>query len=303
MSINLISILGPTATGKTSLAVALAHKIGAEIISVDSRQVYRKMDIGTGKDIDEYEKLKVPYHLIDIAEPGEKYDMYKFLSDFYKAYEHIKQRQKKVVLCGGSGMYLEAILKGYNIVKVPPNMELRKELNKLSDCSLVELLQTMKKLHNTSDTSSRERLIRAIEIQKYYQAHNISQTRESKLQHLNFGIELPRSVVRKNITERLQQRLNEGMTDEVKSLLEAGVSPQTLKYYGLEYKFITMYLCREISYNEMFEKLNTAIHQFAKRQMTWFRRMEKNGITIHWINGLWPMSQKLNGILKLLKHK
>lgn len=300
---NLITILGPTATGKTDLAVQVAAALDAEIISADSRQVYKGMDLGTGKDLASY-KYKgkdIPYHLINIEEAGRHYNVHAYVKDFQKAYNTITSRGNKVVLCGGSGMYIEAILKGYKLIDVPENKKLREEFSAFSKKELTDKLKSMKKLHNTTDVSSIERLVRAIEIEMFYQKQGVAQRSRPVEEAVIFGLNFPRDILRQRITERLTQRLEDGMVDEVARLIESGVAPETMKYYGLEYKFITMYLLKEIDYGSMFKLLNTAIHQFAKRQMTWFRRMEKQGFTISWIDGRNPMPEKVNYILSRVK--
>ncbi len=299
---KLITILGPTATGKTSFAAHLAKEIKAEIISADSRQVYKGMDLGTGKDLDDYvvDGIQIPYHLIDIADPGYEYNVFEFQKDFLKAYHEIQSRNVAVIMCGGTGMYLEAILKGYKLVKVPANKELREELQNITDIELSEKLRSYKDLHNVSDTSDRKRLIRAIEIQEYYQAKSIKDD-FPKIESINIGIHFERKIIRERITKRLKERLAVGMTNEIETLLTKGVKVEELMFYGLEYKIITQYVIGEISFEEMFQKLNTAIHQFAKRQMTWFRRMEKQGFKIHWIDGNKSMEEKINEALHILK--
>jgi tRNA dimethylallyltransferase len=299
---NLITILGPTATGKTSLAANLASLIGGEIISADSRQVYRGMDIGTGKDYKDYivEGNVVPYHLVDIVEPGYEYNVYEFQRDFIEAYRKISENEKIAILCGGTGLYIESVLKGFNFNYVPENEALRKELELLSDTDLIKMLATYRKLHNTTDVTDRNRLVRAIEISKYKLQNPEPKKKYPKIRSINFGIDFPRETTRKLITERLESRLESGMIDEVKQLIENGLKPEQLTFYGLEYRFITLYVTDEISYDEMFSKLNIAIHQFAKRQMTWFRKMEKNGIFIHWINGELSLSEKVAQIISLL---
>jgi len=298
----MLTILGPTACGKTHLAVHLAARINGEVISADSRQVYRGMDIGTGKDLSDYvvNGKKIPYHLIDIAEVGDVYNVHEFVRDFECAYCAIKERNKEIILCGGTGMYIEAILKGYNLIKVAENKSLRMALQNKPFSELIEMLKHIKKTHNTTDFTDRERLIRAIEIETYYKEHEINTLKSSSFPSINFGIDMPREIVRQRITARLNQRLNNGMIDEVQMLLKRGISAEKLKYYGLEYKFITLYLENILSYDEMVKFLNTAIHQFAKRQMTWFRRMEKQGIKIHWLDGLKSDKQKIEDILYVI---
>ena len=298
---KLITILGPTATGKTSVAAGLAAQTGGEVISADSRQVYRGMDLGTGKDLDDYivDGKQVPYHLIDIADPGEEYNVYRFQQDFIEAYKDIRGRGKQAIMCGGTGMYLESVILAYNLTEVPTNEELRQELNGLTDKELREKLSSLSQVHNTTDLKDRERLIRAIEIVTAgsQKPEASSRMTTSKIQHLVIGINLPRQKVRERITNRLKQRLDEGMLDEIRNLLDNGLKPEQLEFYGLEYKFLTQHITGEISYEEMFRLLNTAIHQFAKRQMTWFRRMEKKGVEINWIDGQLPLKDKIESIL------
>lgn len=283
---DIIAVLGPTATGKTRFAAHLANKINAEIISADSRQVYRKMNIGTGKDYNDYIVAgnSIPYHLIDIKEPGYHYNLYEFQQDFLVAYNDIRSRDKNVILCGGTGLYIESVLKNYEILKVPVNKELRQSIENKSMDELTFLLSSLKKLHNVSDISSRPRLVRAIEIEIYQSDKKAKTNLFPELSSLIIGINVDREERRKRITDRLGKRLNSGMIDEVKSLLSEGLSPEDLIFYGLEYKYITWYLTGKITYDEMFSQLNTAIHQFAKRQMTWFRKMERQGFQIKWIN-------------------
>lgn len=299
---NLITILGPTAGGKTAVAANLAYRIGGEIISGDSRQVYRKMDLGTGKDIDDYtvNGKAIPYHLIDIFEPGYKFNVYEFQSHFVNAFNDVQSRKAMPILCGGSGLYIEAAIRGYRLIEVPENPTLRAELATKSHAELEQMLASMKKLHNHTDTDSRKRLVRAIEIEHHYANTPAKDFEYPDLKNIIFGVKFPRLQQRERITQRLRQRLTEGMIDEVKGILDNGVSPDSLIYYGLEYKWITMHVLGEITYNEMFNGLNTAIHQFAKRQMTWFRRMERNGLTIHWIEGDFSMDQKLELIFHTL---
>ncbi len=296
---DLITILGPTATGKTSLAAGLAAKIDGEIISADSRQVYRGMDLGTGKDLEDYivDGTRIPYHLIDIADPGEEYNVFRFQQDFIKAFETINKKEKKAILCGGTGMYLESVILEYEMSDVPRNEDLRRELEKLSDEELIIRLRSLREAHNITDTENRERLIRAIEISSSSAAPPSSHKTFPKIQHHVFGISLHREEIRARITYRLRQRLDEGMLDEIKGLLDSDLTPDQLEFYGLEYKFLTQYVKGEIAYNDMFQKLNTAIHQFAKRQMTWFRRMEKKGVKIEWVDGKLPLEEKLQIIL------
>ena len=302
---NLITIVGPTAGGKTAVATNLAYAIDGEIISGDSRQIYKGMDLGTGKDLHDY-KVKgkaIPYHLIDIVDAGYKFNVYEYQSQFVNAFNDINKRNTMPILCGGSGLYVEAAIRGYKLIEVPVNDELRAELATKSHEELEQMLASMKKLHNDTDTDTLKRLIRAIEIEIYYASNPSFGIDYPNLKNIIFGIVFPRQQQRQRITERLRQRLNDGMIDEVKALLDNGVKPIDLIYYGLEYKWITKYIIGEISYNEMFNELNTAIHQFAKRQMTWFRRMERNGLTINWIDGNMPLESKLEYIFERIKDK
>ena len=277
-------ITGPTASGKTSKAVALAKAINAEIISADSRQIYRGMDIGTGKDLEEYGD--VPYHLIDICNAGYRYNLFEYIRDYKSAYDNIKARGKNIILCGGTGLYIESILKGIELPPVPENTELRKELANKSLTELTEILRQMKTLHNVTDVDNCKRAIRAIEIQQYYHDNpelQIKTTPHPLKNALVIGIEIDRENRRNKISQRLRQRLDSGMVEEIRSLIDNGISPDDLIYYGLEYKYVTQYVIGQISYDEMFSLLEIAIHQFAKRQMTWFRGMERRGTTIHWL--------------------
>lgn len=282
---DLITILGPTASGKTNVAVKLAAQLDAEIISADSRQVYRRMDLGTGKDIEEYciNGKNIPYHLIDIVEPGTKYNVFEYQKDFLKAYNDIRSRGKRVIVCGGTGLYLESILRSYRLSPVPQNDELRNRLKGKSLDELTNILRQYKTLHNTTDVDSAQRAIRAIEIAEYYKNDPIEDRPFPKLSSFNIGIDVDRETRRARITKRLKQRLENGMIDEIKSLLNEGIKPDDLIYYGLEYKYLTLYAIGKLSYEEMFKQLEIAIHQFAKRQMTWFRGMERRGIEIHWM--------------------
>lgn len=299
---NLITILGPTATGKTGLAANVAAKIEGEVISGDSRQVYRGMDIGTGKDYIDYfvDGVEIPSHLVDIENPGMHYNVYRFQTDFGRVYEDIRMRGKFPVLCGGSGLYLEAVLKDYRLIQVPPNRELRKELEGKSLKELAELLKNLKpRLHNKTDVETDRRAIRAIEIEMYYRENPESEAVEPEINSLNIGVKVDREVRRQRISKRLKQRLNEGMVEEVQQLLDSGLTPEQLIYYGLEYKYLTLHLTGLLTYQEMHDKLEIAIHQFAKRQMTWFRGMEKRGTHIHWIDGQLEMEEKVGKILEL----
>ncbi len=294
-AINLITVTGPTASGKTHFAAVLADKVGGEIISADSRQVYRDMNIGTGKDYDDYivEGQTVPYHLIDIRNPGYKYNVYEFQKDFLIAFEEISAKGKLPLLVGGTGMYIEAVLKGYKLINVPVNPALREKLEKKELSELTALLKKLKpELHNTTDTKHKKRTIRAIEIATWYQNHPEVETSFPEINTVIIGIKYDRNSRRRRITERLRARLEEGMIEEVARLLKK-VSPEDLMFYGLEYKYITMHLTGQMSYEEMFKKLETAIHQFAKRQMTWFRKMEREGINIHWLDGHMSLEEKL----------
>ena len=303
MTYDLITILGPTASGKTPLAAALAHRLHTEIISGDSRQVYRRMDLGTGKDLADYvvDGHRIPYHLIDIAEPGTKYNVFEFQHDFLQAYEDIRSRGKLPVLCGGTGMYLESVLKGYKLLPVPENPELRRRLAEKSLEELTGILATYKKLHNSTDVDTVKRAVRAIEIEEYYRQHQVEERAFPDIRSLVVGVGIGREQRREKITRRLKQRLDEGMVDEVKALLASGISPEDLIYYGLEYKYLTLYAIGKLTYEEMFGQLEIAIHQFAKRQMTWFRGMERRGFTIHWIDAALPLEEKLEQIENLLK--
>lgn len=305
---KMVTILGPTASGKTTLATRLAHTIGGEIISADSRQVYRNMDIGTGKDLADYvvDGKKIPYHLIDIAEAGTKYNLYQYQHDFHVAYQDIVSRDERPILCGGTGLYLEAVLKGYELSPVPQNAELRARLEGKSLAELTQMLSDLKAqtgsvMHNTTDVDSCQRAIRAIEIETYNIEHTTALRTMPGIDSLIIGVNIEREERRRKITARLKQRLDEGMVEEVRTLLDSGIAADDLIYYGLEYKFITEYIIGKLTYEEMFRQLEIAIHQFAKRQMTWFRGMERRGTTIHWVDASLPMSEKLNEVLRLLK--
>ena len=302
MKYDLITILGPTASGKTSLAAALAARLKTEIISGDSRQVYRKMDLGTGKDLSDYvvDGYQVPYHLIDIVDPGYKYNVFEYQRDFLAAYEDMRSRGLLPILCGGTGMYLESILKGYRLLPVPENKELRERLSSKSLAELTEILSHYKKLHNSTDVDTVKRAIRAIEIEEFYLTQDVNARSFPEIHSLIIGVDINRELRREKITRRLKKRLEEGMVDEVKSLLAEGIHPDDLIYYGLEYKYLTLYAIGKLSYEEMFHQLEIAIHQFAKRQMTWFRGMERRGFTIHWIDATRPMEEKVNEIIGLL---
>ena len=284
-SYDLITVLGPTASGKTRFAVQLADRLGAEIISGDSRQVYRRMDLGTGKDLDDYRigDRSVPYHLIDIVEPGTKYNVFEYQRDFLEAHNDIHQRGRKAVLCGGTGLYIESVLRAYRLSPVPQNPELRERLADKSLEELTALLATYKSLHNTTDVDTAQRAIRAIEIEEYYRQTPLDRRPFPKIESLTLGVDVSREVRRERISQRLRKRLDEGMCGEVERLLAEGIKPEDLIYYGLEYKYVTLYVTGQITFDEMAQQLEIAIHQFAKRQMTWFRGMERRGTPILWI--------------------
>lgn len=302
MKYDLITILGPTASGKTPLAANLASQIDAEIISGDSRQIYRGMDLGTGKDLEDYvvNGVEVPYHLIDIVDPGYKYNVFEFQRDFLDAYNLVKSKGKIPLLCGGTGMYIESVLKGYKLIPVPENKSLREALADKSLDELTAILSKYKKLHNSTDVDTVKRAIRAIEIEEYYIQENVDARPFPKLDSLIVGVEIDRELRREKITRRLHQRLDNGMVDEVRRLIDSGIKPEDLIYYGLEYKFLTLYVIGEISYDEMVAQLETAIHQFAKRQMTWFRGMERRGFTIRWIDTTLPMEKKVDAVMSMI---
>ena len=316
----MITILGPTASGKTSLAAALAARMdtlaqqqslgyqSAEIISADSRQVYRGMDIGTGKDLADYvvDGHPIPYHLIDICDAGTKYNLFQYQQDFYDAYQDIRGRDCFPILCGGTGLYIESVLKGYHLSPVPQNPDLRAQLEGKSLDELTSMLQDLKAktgsvMHNRSDVDTAQRAIRAIEIETYNLEHPMPERELPAVDSLIIGVSIDRDARREKITRRLKQRLKEGMVDEIKGLLDRGIPAENLIYYGLEYKFITEYVIGKTSYDEMFRGLEIAIHQFAKRQMTWFRGMERRGFTIHWIDALQPMEKKVEAVLELMR--
>lgn len=300
---DLITILGPTASGKTPLAVALAYKLDTEIISGDSRQIYRRMDLGTGKDLADYvvNGHQVPYHLIDIVDPGYKYNVFEYQRDFLAAYNKVKQKGKLPVLCGGTGMYLESVLKGYRLLPVPENPQLRTSLADKSLEELTQMLSTYKKLHNSTDVDTVKRAIRAIEIEEYYAHTPVDERTFPLLNSLIIGVDIDRELRREKISRRLRQRLDEGMVDEVRRLIEQGIQPDDLIYYGLEYKYLTLYVIGKLTYEEMYRELEIAIHQFAKRQMTWFRGMERRGFTIHWMDAGLPMEEKIAFVQTKLK--
>ena len=300
---ELITVLGPTASGKTSFAAALAKRLDTEIISADSRQVYRRMDIGTGKDFDDYriDGVSIPYHLIDICEAGTKYNVFEYQHDFFRVYRQIQEKGKLPILCGGTGLYIESVLKGYRLLDVPQNPALRESLKNKSLAELENLLASFKTLHNKTDIDSAQRAIRAIEIETYYQQCTPEKNDYKPIQSLLIGIRIDRELRRKKISDRLHSRLENGMIDEVRRLLESGIPAEDLIYYGLEYKFLTQYLIGQLTYNEMVAQLEIAIHQFAKRQMTWFRGMERRGCTIHWIEASLPTEDKIEQVITLLK--
>ena len=299
---NLIVVLGPTAVGKTAVAVRVADRTDGEIISGDSRQIYRGMTIGTGKDLEDYvvDGRRIPYHLIDIAEAGYQYNVHEYQQDFVRVYQDIRARNKMPVLCGGSGMYLEAAVYGYDLLEVPVNPELRARMSGMTDEALIAWLKTYKKLHNHTDTETRRRLERAIEIADYTSKHVLERPPYLDLHPLFIGIACERELRRRRITDRLYARLEAGMVEEVRQLMDHGLTPDRIAYYGLEYKYVTRYLTGELSYDDMVKQLETAIHQFAKRQMTWFRRMERNGADIHWIDSELPMQEKVDRIVDYL---
>ena len=305
---RLITILGPTASGKTELAAHLAATMDGEVISADSRQVYRRMDIGTGKDLADYSvdgKL-VPYHLIDICEPGTKYNLFQYQQDFLKAYEDITARGRQPILCGGTGLYIESVLKGYALSPVPQNPTLRAELEGKSLEELTMILTSLKQqtgttMHNTTDVDTAQRAIRAIEIEEYNLHTPMPKRQFPQIPYIIIGVNIDREHRREKITRRLKARLDEGMVEEIKGLLDSGIAAEDLTYYGLEYKYVTEYVIGKTSYEEMYRGLEIAIHQFAKRQMTWFRGMERRGFTIHWIDALQPMEEKIGEILQIMK--
>jgi tRNA dimethylallyltransferase len=299
---DLLVITGPTASGKTALAAAIAARVDGEVISADSRQVYRGMDIGTGKDLDDYivDGRKIPSHLIDIADPGYKYNVFEYQRDFLKVYEDMFKRGKFPVVCGGSGMYIDSIVSGYKLVEVPPDKVMRGDLEKKPMEELIAILRSFKSLHNVTDVDTKKRAVRAIEIEKYYASQGNKVTSFPKVKALITGVDFDRDSRRKRISERLRERLDNGMVDEVKELMKRGISDEELIYYGLEYKYITLYLTGKLGYDEMFKTLETGIHRFAKRQMTWFRGMERKGIKIHWLDGYEPMDEKVERIIQLL---
>lgn len=301
---DMIAILGPTASGKTSMAVAVADRLDTEIISADSRQVYRRMNIGTGKDLDDYNinGRQIPYSLIDIAEPGTKYNLFQYQADFLNAYRRIRTEEKIPVLCGGTGLYIESILKGYRLIPVPENPELRKSLEGKTLAELTEILKGYKQLHNTTDVDTAKRAIRAIEIEECYRNTPVSEQEFPEIRSVVFGIDISRETRRENISKRLKARLDSGMVEEVRSLLDEGIAPEDLEYYGLEYKFVTQYVTGRLDYRNMVSELEIAIHQFAKRQMTWFRGMERRGITVNWLPYEMPVDERADQVCRMIKN-
>lgn len=294
----MITILGPTASGKTALAAHLAYAHDGEVISADSRQVYRGMSVGTGKDLSEYmvNGKAIPYHLIDIADPGYEYNIFEYQRDFLKAYNDITSRGKLPILCGGSGMYLESVLRKYRLKKTEPSQETREALSQKTDEELKDLLFSLKTPHNTTDLHERNRMIRAILISMTPDEKAGENVFPEQMPSFIFGIHWERTLLREKITHRLQTRLEHGMIKEVRELLNSGLTADQIKFYGLEYRYIMLYLEQQMDYNEMFNRLNIAIHQFAKRQMTWFRKMEKNEIPIFWLDGAASLEENLDKI-------
>lgn len=299
---NLVTILGPTACGKTTLAVALADRLNTAVISADSRQVYRSMDLGTGKDLGEYvvQGREVPYRLIDIVDAGYKYNVFEFQRDFLNVYDELRATGQVPVMCGGTGMYLESVLRGYRLVEVPENKVLREALADKTLDELTEILRGYKELHNTTDVDTCKRAIRAIEIEEYYRTNDVNVREFPEIKSLTIGLDVSRELRRERISRRLRERLEQGMVDEVRGILAMGVLPEDLIYYGLEYKYLTMYVIGQLSYEEMVSQLEIAIHQFAKRQMTYFRGMERRGVPIHWIDTALSTEEKVEQICALL---
>lgn len=300
---ELITIIGPTASGKTAFAAALAARLDTEIISGDSRQVYRSMDIGTGKDLADYvvDGKQIPYHLIDICNPGDKYNVFEYQHDFHKAFEEIRKKGKLPILCGGTGMYIESVLRGFKLLDVPQNPVLRESLKGKSLAELEQILASYKVLHNKTDVDSAQRAIRAIEIEEFYKTEAPDKREYAPINSLIIGVDIDRDLRREKISKRLRARLDEGMVDEVRAILATGVKPEDLIYYGLEYKFLTLYIIGQLTYDEMVSQLEIAIHQFAKRQMTWFRGMERRGLHIHWLDATLPTDEKINNVLALIQ--
>ena len=300
---ELITIIGPTASGKTAFAAALAARLDTEIISGDSRQVYRSMDIGTGKDLADYvvDGKQIPYHLIDICNPGDKYNVFEYQHDFHKAFEEIRKKGKLPILCGGTGMYIESVLRGFKLLDVPQNPALRESLKGKSLAELEQILASYKVLHNKTDVDSAQRAIRAIEIEEFYKTEAPDKREYAPINSLIIGVDIDRELRREKISRRLRARLDEGMVDEVRAILATGVKPGDLIYYGLEYKFLTLYIIGQLTYDEMVSQLEIAIHQFAKRQMTWFRGMERRGLHIHWLDATLPTDEKINHVLAFIQ--
>lgn len=300
---ELITIIGPTASGKTAFAAALAARLDTEIISGDSRQVYHSMDIGTGKDLADYmvDGKQIPYHLIDICNPGDKYNVFEYQHDFHKAFEEIRKKGKLPILCGGTGMYIESVLRGFKLLDVPQNPALRESLKGKSLAELEQILASYKFLHNKTDVDSAQRAIRAIEIEEFYKTEAPDKREYAPINSLIIGVDIDRELRREKISRRLRARLDEGMVDEVRAILATGVKPEDLIYYGLEYKFLTLYIIGQLTYDEMISQLEIAIHQFAKRQMTWFRGMERRGLHIHWLDATLPTDEKINNVLALIQ--
>lgn len=300
---ELITIIGPTASGKTAFAAALAARLDTEIISGDSRQVYRSMDIGTGKDLADYmvDGKQIPYHLIDICNPGDKYNVFEYQHDFHKAFEEIRKKGKLPILCGGTGMYIESVLRGFKLLDVPQNPALRESLKGKSLAELEQILASYKVLHNKTDVDSAQRAIRAIEIEEFYKTEAPDKREYAPINSLIIGVDIDRNLRREKISKRLRARLDEGMVDEVRAIRATGVKPEDLIYYGLEYKFLTLYIIGQLTYDEMVSQLEIAIHQFAKRQMTWFRGMERRGLHIHWLDATLPTDEKINNVLALIQ--
>lgn len=300
---ELITIIGPTASGKTAFAAALAARLDTEIISGDSRQVYRSMDIGTGKDLADYvvDGKQIPYHLIDICNPGDKYNVFEYQHDFHKAFEEIRKKGKLPILCGGTGMYIESVLRGFKLLDVPQNPALRESLKGKSLAELEQILASYKVLHNKTDVDSAQRAIRAIEIEEFYKTEAPDKREYAPINSLIIGVDIDRELRREKISRRLRARLDEGMVDEVRAILATGVKPEDLIYYGLEYKFLTLYIIGQLTYDEMISQLEIAIHQFAKRQITWFRGMERRGLHIHWLDATLSTDEKINNVLALIQ--
>lgn len=303
LNYDLLVVTGPTASGKTSLAASLALRLNGEIISADSRQVYRKMNLGTGKDYSDYlvGGRQIPYYLIDIADPGYKYNVFEYQQDFVKILNDLRSRKVFPIVCGGSGLYIDSVVSGYKMNEVPPDPAFRASLEKKSLEELTLILSGYKKLHNKTDIDSKKRVIRAIEIERYSSAEALKKTQFPVTSPLIVGVSFSREKRRERISERLKHRFDEGMEDEVRQLLNQGIKPEALIYYGLEYKYITLYITGALSYNEMYRLLEISIHQFAKRQMTWFRGMERKGIKIHWIDGELPLEEKVGKVISLIK--